>query len=49
MTACRAARRKWHVHANFSGPNASEFQFWRAGGRIVLAQLFPDGSYEVKP
>ena len=37
--------------ANFSGPNASEFQFWRAcaGGRIVLAQLFPDGSYEVKP
>ena len=31
------------------GPNASEFQFWRAGGRIVLAQLFPDGSYEVKP
>jgi hypothetical protein len=35
--------------ANFSGPSASEFQFWRAGGRIVLAQLFPDGSYEVKP
>jgi hypothetical protein len=35
--------------ANFSGPNASEFQCWRAGGRIVLAQLFPDGSYEVKP
>ena len=35
--------------ANSSGPNASEFQFWRAGGRIVLAQLFPDGSYEVKP
>ena len=34
--------------ANFSGPNASEFQFWRAGGRI-LPQLFPDGSYEVKP
>jgi hypothetical protein len=23
--------------ANFSGPNASEFQFWRAGGRIVSA------------
>jgi hypothetical protein len=23
--------------AKFSGPNASEFQFWRAGGRIVLA------------
>jgi hypothetical protein len=35
--------------ANFSGPNASEFQFWRAGSLIVLAQLFPDGSYEVKP
>ena len=35
--------------ANFSGPNASEFQFWRAGGRIVRAQLFSDGSYEVKP
>ena len=35
--------------ANFSGPNASEFQFWPAGGRIVLTQLFPDGSYEVKP
>jgi hypothetical protein len=32
--------------ANFSGPNASEFQCWRAGGRIVLAQLFPNGSYE---
>jgi hypothetical protein len=35
--------------ANFSGPKASEFQFWGAGGRIVLAQLFTDGSYEVKP
>jgi hypothetical protein len=27
--------------ANFSGPNAGEFQFWRAGGRIVLAQFSP--------
>ena len=35
--------------ANFSGPNASEFQFWRAGGRVVLAKLFADRSYEVKP
>ena len=47
---CRAARRyNGKCIAKFSGPNASEFQFWRAGGCIVLAQLFPDGSYEVKP
>ena len=34
--------------ANFSGPNASELQFWRAGGRIVLAQFSPTVP-EVKP
>jgi hypothetical protein len=34
----RAANGK--CSANFSGPNASEFQFWRAGDRM-LAQLLP--------
>jgi len=47
LAELRAANAK--CIANFSGPNASELQFWRAGGRIVMAQLFPDGSYEVKP
>jgi hypothetical protein len=45
LAELRAANGK--CSANFSGPNASEFQFWRPGGRVV--QLFPDGSYEVKP
>jgi hypothetical protein len=32
-----------------AGRMRANFSFWRAGGRIVLAQLFPYGSYEVKP
>ena len=39
LAELRAANGK--CSANFSGPNASEFQFWRAGGRIVLASFSP--------
>jgi hypothetical protein len=33
--------------AEFNGPNESEFQFWLAGRRVLLLQLFRDGTVEM--